>query len=91
MRIALGAGTWDVLRLVVGGAARLTLVGVALGLGTTAIASRWLAALISPVKPLDPATFVSVGVVLAVTAAIAAAAPALRAIRVDPVVTFRND
>jgi putative ABC transport system permease protein len=43
------------------------------------------------VKPLDPLTFVSVAVLLAVTAAVAAAAPALRAVRVDPVEAFRNE
>ena len=43
------------------------------------------------VKPLDPVTFVAVPIVLIVTAAIAVAAPAWRAARVDPVVAFRSE
>jgi ABC-type antimicrobial peptide transport system permease subunit len=43
------------------------------------------------VQPLDWSTFATVGGLLIVTAAIAVAAPALRATRVDPVVAFRND
>ena len=43
------------------------------------------------VKPLDPVTFVAVPVVLIITAAIAVAAPAWRAARVDPVVAFRSE
>jgi ABC-type lipoprotein release transport system permease subunit len=43
------------------------------------------------VQPLDPATFLLVPVVLATTAGIAIAAPAIRAMRVDPVVAFRNE
>jgi len=43
------------------------------------------------VPPLDPVTFAAVTAVLALTAAVATLAPALRATRVDPVAAFRND
>jgi ABC-type lipoprotein release transport system permease subunit len=43
------------------------------------------------VRPLDPVTFASVALLLAVTAAVAAAAPAWRAVRVDPVEAFRSE
>jgi putative ABC transport system permease protein len=91
VRIAMGAGVRDVLRLVLGSAARLTAVGLAIGLGASAILSRWLTTLVFPIAPLDPVTFALVPVVLVITAAIAVAAPAIRATRIDPVVAFRNE
>jgi ABC-type lipoprotein release transport system permease subunit len=52
--------------------------------------TQWLEELGDDVK-VDPVTFVSVAIVLGVTAAIAAAAPAIRAMRVNPAVALRND
>ena len=91
VRIALGAGVRDVVRLVLGRAAGLTLTGLAIGLAGAALLSRYLATLIYPVAPLDPVTFAAVPFVLAMTAAIAVAIPAWRATRVDPVVAFRTE
>jgi ABC-type lipoprotein release transport system permease subunit len=53
--------------------------------------SRFVATLVFPVAPLDPVTFAVVPLVLMATAAIAVAAPAWRAARVDPVVAFRAE
>jgi putative ABC transport system permease protein len=50
-----------------------------------------ISAFLFGVQPLDPVTFVSVAIVLGVTAAAAAAAPALRATRVDPAVAFHQE
>jgi putative ABC transport system permease protein len=91
VRIALGATGADVLRLVLASAARITVAGAAAGLAAAALMGRWIAALLFGVEPADPVTFVAVAGVLAVTAALATAAPALRAMRVDPAVTFRNE
>jgi putative ABC transport system permease protein len=91
VRIAMGARVRDVLRLVLTGAARLTVIGIAIGLAAAAAASRFVATLVFPVAPLDPVTFAVVPLVLILTAAIAVAAPAWRAARVDPVVAFRNE
>jgi putative ABC transport system permease protein len=91
VRIALGASAANVLGLVVGSAARIIVAGGVVGLAAAAALSRTISTLLFGVEPLDPATFVSVGVVLAVTAAIAAAAPAWRATRVDPVEAFRSE
>jgi putative ABC transport system permease protein len=91
VRIAMGASVADVLRLVLGSAARLTFVGLVVGLGAAAGLSRYLGTLIFPVAALDPVTFALVPVVLVATAAIAVAAPAWRAARVDPVVAFRAE
>ena len=91
VRIAMGAASSDVMRLVLGNAARLTLIGLAVGLIAAAALTRYLSTLLYQVKPLDPVTFVAVPLVLIVTAAIAVAAPAWRAARVDPVVAFRSE
>jgi putative ABC transport system permease protein len=91
VRIAMGARVRDVLRLVLTGAARLTVIGIAIGLAAAAAASRFVATLVFPVPPLDPVTFTVVPLVLIATAAIAVAAPAWRAARVDPVVAFRSE
>jgi putative ABC transport system permease protein len=91
VRVALGASAADVLRLVLVSAARVAGVGTLIGLIAAAVFSRSIATLLFGVQPLDPVTFASAAALLGITAAIAAAAPALRAARVDPAVTFRND
>ena len=91
VRIALGAGSRDVLRLVCGSAARLTAIGLAIGLITAAVLGRWMSTLVYPIAPLDPVTFAAVPLVLVLTAAIAVAAPAVRAMRADPVEAFRAE
>jgi putative ABC transport system permease protein len=91
VRVALGAKAGDVLRLVLVSAARVIGIGAAIGLVAAAVFSRWIATLLFGVQPLDPLTFASAAVVLGVTAAIATAAPAWRAARVDPVVAFRSE
>ena len=91
VRIAMGAAASDVMRLVLGSAAKLTLIGLVVGLTAAAALTRYLSTLLYAVKPLDPITFVAVPIVLIVTAAIAVAAPAWRAARVDPVMAFRSE
>ena len=91
VRIALGSTAAQVLRLVLASAARVTATGAAVGLVTAGILTRWIATLLFGVTPLDPVTYAMVAVVIGATAAIAAAVPAWRAARVDPVVTFRDE
>jgi putative ABC transport system permease protein len=91
VRIALGSTAGQVLRLVLTSAARVTVAGAVVGLVAAAIMTRWIATLLFGVTPLDPVTFAMVAVVIGATAAIAAAVPAWRAARVDPVVTFREE
>jgi putative ABC transport system permease protein len=87
----MGAATPDVMYLVLGSAAKLTSMGLAIGLTAAALLSRYVTTLVYPVRPLDPITFVAVPILLVATAAIAVAAPAWRAARVDPVVAFRGE
>jgi putative ABC transport system permease protein len=91
VRIALGASTATVLRLVLGGAGRLIGSGTLLGLVLAAVFAQSMSTFLFGVRPLDPLTFAGVILVLGATAALASAIPAVRASQVDPVVAFRND
>jgi ABC-type antimicrobial peptide transport system permease subunit len=76
--------------LVVGHAVRVTAAGVMIGLTLSALLGRMLTTVLFGVQPLDAPTFGAVAVVLVLTAALATAAPAWRAIRVDPAVSLRS-
>ena len=91
VRMALGASLGDVLRLVLGGMMRLVVPGAAAGLLVAAALARSISVLLFGVQPLDPLTFLSVTIVLAITVAIAMVAPAWRAARIDPAVTLRSE
>jgi putative ABC transport system permease protein len=91
VRLALGATRGDMLRLVLGGAARVVGAGAALGLVVAALASRVLEAVLFGVRPLDPATFGAVVAVLIATAALSTAIPAWRATRVDPAAVMKAE
>ena len=90
IRRALGASTLDVIGLAVGSAVRLIAAGTIIGLILAALLGRMLASLLFGVQPLDPVTFVTVTVVLALAAALAMIAPAWNATRVDPAVALRE-
>jgi len=91
VRIALGATPGSVMCLVLSGAGRVVVLGTILGLLLAAGFGQAISSFLFGVQPLDSFTFVAVGGVLLVTAAIAAAAPAIRAMRVDPVEAFRTE
>jgi predicted permease len=91
VRVALGAQTRDVLRLVVGEGVRMIAIGTAIGLGVAFAVTRFLTQLLYDVSPRDPGTFAVVGVVLMVVAAVASVGPAVRASRVDPNVALRAE
>jgi putative ABC transport system permease protein len=91
IRLALGARGSDVLRLVVRSGLKLMLIGIAIGLTASALLTRSLASLLFAVTPLDPLTFAITTITLAAVAVAACAAPALRAARVDPAVTLRQE
>ena len=91
VRVALGAGRADVLRLVVGEGVRLVVIGVVIGLVGAVAVTRVLASFLFGVTPTDPVTFLVVPAVLVVVALGAAAVPARRATRVDPMVALRYE
>jgi putative ABC transport system permease protein len=91
IRMALGARVGDVLRLVVIEGMKPALTGVAIGALVALVFGRAMASLIYGVKPSDPITFLSVGILLAGVALLASVIPAYRATRVDPMVALRYE
>jgi putative ABC transport system permease protein len=90
VRRALGATTNDVLRLVITDAARVVLIGTAIGLTVAAVCGRFIRTVLFGVRPLDLATFGFVTIVLGIIAALSIVGPAWRAARIDPAVALRN-
>jgi putative ABC transport system permease protein len=91
VRIALGAQSPDVVRLVVGEGVRVSLVGVAIGTLVALAAVRYVGPLLFSVSPRDPLVFGTVAGVLLVVAVAASVVPAWRASHVDPSVALRGE
>ena len=91
VRIALGADSKQIIKLIVGQGALLVGIGVAFGLGVAALGTRLLARLLFGVSALDPVTFVGVTALLAATAFLACYLPARRATKVDPMIALRQE
>ena len=85
IRVAVGAGRADVLRLVLSTGLGLSLAGMIIGLAISAVVGRLMQTLLHDVTPTDPATLAGVAALLTVVAALASLVPAWRATRVDPV------
>jgi len=89
IRVALGARESQILRMVLGEAFALVLIGAALGLPLALVTARLVASELYGLKASDPLTFsLAIGLQLAV-ATVAAYLPARRASRVDPMVALR--
>jgi len=91
VRIALGASRGDVLRAVLGSIARVTLLGIAIGLVASLGTARLIAGMLFSVSPTDPVTLVGVPIVLVSVVLAASYLPARRALSVDPIVALRNE
>jgi ABC-type antimicrobial peptide transport system permease subunit len=91
VRMALGARRADVLTLVGRQSARLTVVGMSLGLLATWVGSRYLSGMLPNVATLNPATLGVVAVAFAVVTVLASYIPARRATNVDPLVALRTE
>lgn len=90
VRVALGATATDILGLVIGQSARISAIGIALGLGGALMVAPLLQHQLFAVAPIDPTTFILVPVVLLLVAMAAALGPARRAMRVDPTEMLRG-
>jgi predicted permease len=90
VRMALGAQKFDVLRMVLKDGARMTLVGIVLGLAGAVGLTRLMRSMLYGVKPTDPLTFICVAALLCAIAMLACYVPARRAMKVDPMEALRH-
>jgi putative ABC transport system permease protein len=91
IRMALGARRGNILRSVLGEAARMAALGVVIGIGASLAISRLMSTLLFGISNTDPLTFAGVAVLLSVVALFASYIPARRAMRVDPLVALRYE
>ncbi len=91
VRVALGAGSRDVLRMILGQGLRTILIGIAIGLAGSLALTRTVESLLFGVTATDPPTFVGVILVLVAAALLACYIPARRATKVDPMVALRYE
>ena len=91
VRIALGAQTRDIIRLVTGEGVRVALVGIVIGTSIAFFATKYMASLLFDVSARDPLVLVAVGVTLLAVAFVASVVPAMRGARADPNSALRAD
>jgi predicted permease len=91
IRMALGAGRGEVVWMVLRQGVRLAVVGVILGIGGALATTRLLASTLYGVKANDPQTLIAVSLVMCGVAMLACMIPALRAMRVNPVIALRYE
>ena len=91
IRLALGATQTNILGLVLRHGLAVAAVGLVVGLAAAAMLTRLITTLIVGVTARDPLTFIGVAAALAIAAVAATLIPALRASRVDPVVSLRSE
>jgi predicted permease len=91
IRIALGAPSWNVLRLVLADGLKMAAGGLAFGLIASLGLTRLLSGMLYGVSTTDPFTLLAIATLLIVVAALACYIPALRATRVDPLVALRHE
>jgi putative ABC transport system permease protein len=91
IRVALGAETKDILRLVVTEGMKPALLGLALGVAGALALGRVVASFIYGIAPYDPLTFAAVAALLATVALLASIIPAFRAARIEPIRALREE
>jgi predicted permease len=91
IRLALGASSHGILSLVLRHGLAVAAIGIAAGLGGAAALTRLMRTLVFGVGTIDLVTYAAVAVLLGFIAVLATLVPAIRASRVDPVVSLRND
>ncbi|HEV2699320.1 MAG TPA: ABC transporter permease [Terriglobales bacterium] len=91
VRMALGASRTRVLQLVLGQGARLTLLGVGIGVAASLLVTRYASGMLFNVRPYDPLTLIEVAAGLVIVSLAACYVPALRATRVSPIAALREE
>jgi putative ABC transport system permease protein len=91
IRMALGAGSGDVLKMVVAQGMRFAMVGIALGMGAALVLTRFLAGFLFGVQARDPAVLIVTPIVLSIVAFLAVWLPARRASQLNPLEALRHE
>jgi predicted permease len=91
LRMALGASPNAAMRMVLGHGRRLTLAGIALGIGGALVVSRLMQQALFEVDPADPLVYLALSITLLLAAECASFFPARRATRIDPVIALRAE
>jgi putative ABC transport system permease protein len=91
IRVAVGAQSSDVFRMVIGQGMVLALIGIAFGLAGACALTRLMTTMLFGVEPTDPVTFITIVVLLAGVALVACYIPGRRATKVDPLVALRYE
>jgi putative ABC transport system permease protein len=91
IRMAMGAQQSEVLRMILGDGARLTVLGIGAGLAAAFGLTRVMSSLLFGVSAVDPMTFAGITLLVALVAMLASYIPARRAAKVDPMVALRYD
>ena len=91
VRIALGATTSHVRRLIIGKGLKLVLSGLVIGLVSALALKRVIGKLLFGVSPTDPTTFLVIGLLMIAVALLACWIPARRATKVDPLLALRSE
>jgi putative ABC transport system permease protein len=91
LRMALGARPGDVIRMVVGQAMVLAVVGACAGFVTALALGRFMSSFLYGVRPSDPLTFLAMSLLLGAVAFMASYIPARRATRIDPLLALRHE
>lgn len=91
IRMALGAGRGEILKLIVGDGIRLAGFGVVIGFVAALVGTRFMSTMLFGVGAIDPLSFGIAAIVLVAMALLAAYVPARRATRVDPMIALRNE
>jgi ABC-type antimicrobial peptide transport system permease subunit len=91
VRMALGASTSSVLRLILGQGLMLAGIGLTLGLAVAFVSTKLLASMLFQIKSTDPLVYLAVALLLGVVALVASYFPAARASKIDPLTTIRQE
>ena len=91
IRIALGANTREVVRMILGEALLLVVIGIVAGIPAVLVVARFAETLLFDLSPTDPLSLTLAGLVMLAVAILAAYLPARRATRIDPLVALRYE
>jgi putative ABC transport system permease protein len=91
VRMAIGAQQTDVLRMILGGGMKLSMIGLAIGLAAALMLAQLVTKMLFGVEPFDPASYAATAAVLLAVSLLACYVPARRATEVDPIVAMRQE